>query len=78
VKEAYTEKNIIKAIISIIKEMASSDRLGFFIEDNAFENNTVIRVIIIHLCLNEKDFNFKRIRYLSYIINLAVKAFFLK
>jgi hypothetical protein len=76
VKEAYTEKNIIKAIISIIKEMASSDRLGFFIEDNAFENNTVIRVIIIHLCLNEKDFNFKRIRYLSYIINLAVKAFF--
>jgi hypothetical protein len=55
--------------------MVNSNRLGFFIGDNASENNTVIRAIITYLYFNEKDFNFKRIRYIGHIINLAVKAF---
>jgi hypothetical protein len=75
VKNAYTEKNITKAVIPIIKEIINSNRLGFFIGDNASENNIITRVIITYLYLNEKDFNFKHIKCLDYIINLAIKAF---
>jgi hypothetical protein len=75
IREAHTGENITKAVIPIIKEMVSSDRLGFFIGDNASENGTVIRAIITYLCLNEKDPNSRRIRCIGHIINLAAKAF---
>jgi hypothetical protein len=78
VKKAYIEKNITKVVISIIKEMVNNNRLGFFISDNASENNTVIRAIIAHLYFNEKNLNFKRVKCLGYIINLAAKAFLFK
>jgi hypothetical protein len=55
--------------------MTSSNRLGFFIGDNAPENGTAIRAIITHLCPNEKDPNSRRVRYLGHIIKLAAKAF---
>jgi hypothetical protein len=77
IREAYTGENITKTVIPIIKKMVNNNRLGFFIEDNASENGIVIRAIITHLYLNEKDLNFKRIRYIGHIINLAVKVFFL-
>jgi hypothetical protein len=75
VRGAYIRENIDKTVISIIKEMVSSDRLGFFIGDNASENGTAIKAIITYLYFNEKDLNSKRVRCLGYIINLAVKAF---
>jgi hypothetical protein len=52
-----------------------SSQLGFFIIDNASPNNTAVRVILVELYLDFKDFDFKRIKCLKYIINLAVKAF---
>jgi hypothetical protein len=76
IKGVYIKKNITKTVIPIIKKMVNNNRLGFFIKDNASENSTAIRAIITYLYFNEKDLNFKRIRYLDYIINLAVKAFF--
>jgi hypothetical protein len=75
VRGAHTEKNIAETVILIIKRIINSDRLGFFMRDNAFKNGTAIRVIIIYLYSNEKDSNFKRVKCLGYIINLAVKAF---
>jgi hypothetical protein len=78
IKGVYIKKNITKTVIPIIKKMVNNNRLGFFIKDNASENSTAIRAIITYLYFNEKDLNFKRIRYLDYIINLAVKAFFFK
>jgi hypothetical protein len=75
VKGAHTGENITEAVISIIKGMVSSERLRFFIRDNATTNDTAIRVILTQLCLTLKDLDSRRVRYLSYIINLVVKAF---
>lgn len=75
VRGAHTGENIAEAVIPIIKEMVSIDRLGFFMGDNASENGTAIRAIITHLCPNEKDPNSRRVRCLGHIINLAAKAF---
>jgi hypothetical protein len=75
VRGAHTGENIAEAVIPIIEEMVSNDRLGFFMGDNASENSTVIRAILTHLCPEEKDPNSKRVRCLGHIINLAAKAF---
>jgi hypothetical protein len=75
VRESYIRENIAETVISIIIEIVSSNRLGFFIADNAAKNNTIIRAIITYLYPNIKNPNSKRIRYLDYIINLIVKAF---
>jgi len=75
VRGAHTGENIAEAVIPIIKEMVSSDRLGFFMGDNAAENGTAIRAIVAHLCPNEKDPDSRRVRCLGHIINLAAKAF---
>jgi hypothetical protein len=78
VRGAHTRENITETVIPIIKEIISIDRLEFFIGDNASENGIIIRAIITYLYSNEKDFNSKRVRYLGYIINFAVKAFLFK
>jgi hypothetical protein len=48
------------------------------IKDNAGSNNIVIQTILAHLLSDFKDPDFRRIRYLGNIINLAAKAFLLK
>ena len=75
VKGAHTGENIAEVVIPIIEMMISSNQLGFFIGDNAGSNDTVIRAILAHLLPDLKDPDFRRVRYLGYIINLAVKAF---
>jgi hypothetical protein len=78
VKGSYSGENIVKAIISIFKKMINIKRLGFFISDNASFNDIIIRVILAYLRFNLKDSDFKRIKYLKYIINLIVKTFLFK
>jgi hypothetical protein len=75
IKEAKTRENIAKTVIPIIKRIVSGARLGFFIRDNASENSTVIRAILIYLRPDLEDPDFKRVRCLSYIINFIAKAF---
>jgi hypothetical protein len=58
--------------------MINSDRLEFFIKDNASENNIIIRVITTYLYFNEKNSNSKSIICLGYIINLAIRPFLFK
>jgi hypothetical protein len=78
IKGLYSGENIAKAIISIFKEMINIKRLGFFTSDNVSLNNTVIRVILTYLRFNLKDPDFRYIKCLKYIINLAAKAFLFK
>jgi hypothetical protein len=78
IKRSHTEKNIAEIIILIIKKMVSSDQISFFIRDNAASNNTVIRAILTYLRPDIKDASSRRVRYINYIINLAVKAFLFK
>ena len=46
IKNSHNDENIIKAIIPIILIINIVDRLGFFIADNASNNNIIIRVIL--------------------------------
>jgi polyhydroxyalkanoate synthesis regulator protein len=75
VKDAYSGENITEAVILIIKEIISIKQLDYFVADNATTNDTAIRAILTYLLLKLEDPDSKRVRYLSYIINLAVKAF---
>jgi hypothetical protein len=75
VRGLYTGENIAEAVIPIIAGMVNSNRLGFFIADNAAENGTAIRAIFTYLYPDIKDPNSRRVRYLGHIINLTAKAF---
>jgi hypothetical protein len=75
VKGAYNGENITEAIILIIKEMISIKQLGYFVVNNATTNDTAIRAILAYLLLKLEDSDFRRVKYLNHIINLAVKAF---
>jgi hypothetical protein len=75
VKGAHSGENIAEAIIPILKQMISKERLGFFIGDNAGINDTAIRIILAHLLPNLKDPDSRRVKCLGHIINLAAKAF---
>ena len=74
IKGAHSDKNIAEVIISMLGEIdIILLKLGFFIYDNAINNDTCIRTICQQL--NIKNADSRRVQYLEYIINLAVKAF---
>ena len=75
IKGAYSGENITKAIIPIIKEIISIERLGFFISDNIITNNIAIWAILAYLRPKLKYPDSRRVRCLEYIINLTAKAF---
>jgi hypothetical protein len=70
---AHSGENIAEAILPILQEMGIISRLGFFIADNAGNNNTYIRAICQSLDI--KNSKTRRVRCLNHIINLAAKAF---
>jgi hypothetical protein len=76
VKGAHSGENITKAIIFIIKEIISIKQLGYFVRNNIITNDTAIKAILAYLLPKLKDSDFRYVRYLNYIINLAVKVFF--
>jgi hypothetical protein len=78
VKGPYLNENIAKVIISMLKAMVSSNRIGYFIKDNNSRNDIVIRALLAYLRPNIKDPDFRRIKCFRHIINLAVKAFLFK
>jgi hypothetical protein len=75
INEAYTGKNITKAVIPILVKIGILPKLGYFIANNDARNDIYIRVILRKYRPNIKDPNSRRVRCLRYIINLAVKAF---
>ena len=75
IKGYYIGENITEVIIPILQTMISSDRIGYFIRDNNGRNDIVICAILAELRPDLKDPDYRRVRYLGYIINLAAKAF---
>ena len=62
-------------MIPILIDIGVVPKLGYFMADNAGNNNTAIRAIYRQLRRDIKDLDSRRVRCLSYIINLLVKAF---
>jgi hypothetical protein len=75
INKAYTDENIIEAIMPILIEIKILLKLGYFIADNNGRNDICIRVILKKHRPDIKDLNSRRVRCLKHIINLAVKAF---
>jgi hypothetical protein len=75
INEAYINENIVKTVIPILIKIGILLKLGYFIINNDSRNDIYIRVILKKHRPNIKDFNSRRVRYLKYIINLAVKTF---
>jgi hypothetical protein len=76
VRGAKIGENITETMIFIIEGMVSGARLGFFIGNNASKNGTIIRAVLAYLRLDLEDPDFRRVRYLGYIIYLTAKVFF--
>ena len=72
-KGPYSRKNIIEAIVAVVKTYKIINKIGYFILNNAGLNDTCINTII-------KRFNIKDIKEycclccLSHILNLLVKV----
>jgi hypothetical protein len=72
-KGSYSEENIVKVIITIIKIYEITNKIDYFILNNVRLNDTYISVIIKSLNIkNIKEYY--RLHYLNYILNLLVKA----
>jgi hypothetical protein len=74
-KEAYSGENIAEAIIPVLKMYNLAPHLGYFIADNAGNNDTAIRGILQTLRPDIKESDSRRVRCIAYIINLVAKAF---
>jgi hypothetical protein len=74
VKGSHSGENIAEAIIPILVEMEIVSKLGFFITNNAITNDIAVDLILQRLKPDITYRKERRVRYLSYIINLAAKA----
>ena len=76
-KGPHTGENQAEVIISIIRDYGIQDRIGYFVTDNASNNDTAIDPILQELCphLTQKQRKQRRLRCLGHVINLAAKAF---
>ncbi len=75
VRGAHSGENIAEAIIPVLVDMEVVQKLGYFIADNAGNNNTYIRAICRQLRPDIKNPDSRRVRCLGHIINLSAKAF---
>lgn len=75
VRGAHTGENIAEAMMPVLLEMKILPKLGYFIADNAGNNDTCIRTILAKHRPDIKDPDSRRVRCLGHIINLAAKAF---
>jgi hypothetical protein len=75
VKGAHTGENIAEVMIPVLEEMGIVSRLGYFIADNASNNDTCWRAICRKLRPDIKEPDSRRVRCLGHILNLAAKAF---
>ena len=72
-KGPHSRENIAEAIISVVETYGITNRIGYFVLNNAGSNNTYVSAIIKQL--NIKDIKeHRRLRCLSHTLNLLVKA----
>jgi len=78
-KGKHSGANQAQIVLDIISEYKISKRIGYFMLNNAFNNDTAINLIlrILYLKMLEKQQKRCWLRCLSYIVNLAAQAFLL-
>lgn len=70
----HTGESIAEALAKVIDDFGIRTRIGFFMADNATENDKAIRVLLDQIRPDLGDPNQYRVRCLGHIINLASKA----
>jgi hypothetical protein len=78
INNIHSEENIAEAVILVLVEMGVTPRLGYFIADNADNNDICWRAICRKLRPDIKNPDSRRVRYLNHILNLVTKAFLFK
>lgn len=76
-KGPHSGENQAQIIISVIKDYGLEDNIGYFVTDNATNNDTAIDAVLSKLCphLTKKQKKARRLRCLGHVINLSAKAF---
>jgi hypothetical protein len=70
-------ENQAELLIHILRDFGIADRLGYFVTDNAHNNDTAIDIVLRTLLptLNATQRQQRRLRCWGHILNLAAKAF---
>ena len=70
----YSGSNMVELVIQIIQDYNLVDRIGYFVLDNATNNDTCLEKVFDQLC---PDFQvlYQHLCCFGHVINLAVKAF---
>ena len=72
-KGPYSKENIAEAIIAVVKTYKITNKIGYFILNNAGSNNTYISTIIKQFGIKDTKKHY-HLHCLSYILNLLVKV----
>ena len=77
IRQPHTGENQAEIIIEVIKDFKLQKHIGYFITDNAPNNDTAIAFVLEHFLphMPEKRRLSRRLRCLGHVINLAAKAF---
>jgi len=73
----HTGENQAEVIIKVLEDYKLDKHIGYFITDNALNNDTAIQFVLEHFFpyMPEKRRLARRLRCLGHVINLAAKAF---
>ena len=73
----YSGENMSKLLMEIIQEFEFTDRLGYFMIDNADSNDTYLKQLIreIFSGVTENDIDKRRLRCWEYVLNFVAKVF---
>jgi hypothetical protein len=74
---SHSGENMAKMLLGIIQEFELTDRLGYFMIDNADSNDTCLEHLIREMVPNatDEDIDERRLRCWGHILNLVAKAF---
>ena len=73
----HSGENQAEVIIQVIDEFNIQSRIGYFVTDNAANNDTAIDAVVAYYFphMTPKQRVGRRLRCLGHVINLAAKAF---
>jgi len=74
---SHTGSNMAGVVSELLQEYGVLERLGYFIGDNASNNDTLVRALADEQVFGERNYNAQehRLRCVGHVINLVVKAF---
>lgn len=73
----HSGENQAVTVLKVLKDFRITDKLGYFIMDNAYSNDTLVRVVADALKDEGVYYNYheRRLRCNGHVINLAVQSF---